>query len=134
MALFIWDWDAQYGESGPEGLRSGSGDTEQGSNWNEDRDVEDRGTDVFVFTASRPEDAQSQEYDANDLDRHVSLEVQLEGFYHGICHNGSYGQIPKLRIKRWLPGMCFFKGCPRLPVIFPWPSNLKVIGLCLNKG
>ncbi|KAK3376265.1 hypothetical protein B0T24DRAFT_572924 [Lasiosphaeria ovina] len=78
--------------------------------------------EVFAFTASRPEDASSDEFDLNDLDRHVSFEVAVEGKIQGQNR-----LVPTLRIRRWLPGMCFFRGVPREEVVFPWPSDLKGI-------
>ncbi|KAK0745447.1 hypothetical protein B0T18DRAFT_409467 [Schizothecium vesticola] len=77
---------------------------------------------VFAFTASRPEDASSDRFDTNDLDRHVSFQVAVEGRIWGQSW-----LVPTLRIRRWLPGMCFFKRIPREEVVFPWPSDLKGI-------
>ncbi|KAK3386499.1 hypothetical protein B0H63DRAFT_430296 [Podospora didyma] len=78
--------------------------------------------EVFAFTASRPEDASSDEFDLNDLDRHVSFEVAVEG-----KTQGQNWLVPTLKIRRWLPGMCFFIRVPREEVVFPWPSDLKGI-------
>ncbi|KAK0713519.1 hypothetical protein B0T26DRAFT_717670, partial [Lasiosphaeria miniovina] len=78
--------------------------------------------EVFAFTASRPEDASSDEFHVNDLDRHVSFEVAVEEKIQGQTW-----LVPTLRIRRWLPGMSFFRGVPREEVVFPWPSDLKGI-------
>ncbi|KAK3373174.1 hypothetical protein B0T24DRAFT_657209 [Lasiosphaeria ovina] len=72
---------------------------------------------TLAFTASRPEDV-TDEYDLNDVDRHVSFEVGVED---------QNSRVPRLRIRRWLPGMCFFSGVPRKEVVFPWPNDLKGI-------
>jgi len=82
-----------------------------------DRDYDDNEGEVLVFTASRPKSQGSDKHDSNDLDRHVSFQVGMEGL------NG----IPSLRIKEWVSGLCFFGGCGRIPVIFPWPADLKEI-------
>ncbi|KAK9779121.1 putative Heterokaryon incompatibility domain-containing protein [Seiridium cardinale] len=73
----------------------------------------------YVFTASWPRENGWEEYDANDIDRHVSLEVmQMEG-------HEEQDQLPRLYTRRWRPGLCFFRGCPREDVLFPWPPGLK---------
>ncbi|KAK6075781.1 hypothetical protein SCUP234_07582 [Seiridium cupressi] len=72
-----------------------------------------------VFTASWPREDGWEVYDANDIDRHVSLEVtQMEG-------HEEQDQLPRLYTRRWRPGLCFFRGCPREDVLFPWPPGLK---------
>ncbi|KAB5529080.1 hypothetical protein GE09DRAFT_1253401 [Coniochaeta sp. 2T2.1] len=78
--------------------------------------------EVFAFTASRPEDCSSEEYDSNDLDRHVSFEVEVEGVV-----GNTDGLIPQLRIRRWLPGLCFFSRVSRAHVVFSWPRDLESI-------
>ncbi|KAK0704081.1 hypothetical protein B0T26DRAFT_733858, partial [Lasiosphaeria miniovina] len=88
----------------------------------DDRGGYDNDGEAFAFTASRPEDASSDKFDLNDLDRHVSFEVAMEGKVQGQNR-----LVPTLRIIRWLPGMCFFRGVHREEVVFPWPSDLKGI-------
>lgn len=78
--------------------------------------------EVFAFTASRPEDYSSEEYDSNDLDRHVSFEVEVEGVV-----SNTNGLIPQLRIRRWLPGLCFFRRVSRAHVVFSWPRDLESV-------
>ncbi|KAK0702747.1 hypothetical protein B0H67DRAFT_595051 [Lasiosphaeris hirsuta] len=50
--------------------------------------------------------------------RHVSFEVGVE---QGLANT------PELRIKRWLPGLCFFRGRERRSVVFSWPDDLKAV-------
>jgi hypothetical protein len=76
----------------------------------------------FVFTASRPKKPGSDRHGANDTNRHVSLEVE---FASSVGRTNS--AVPRLYIKRWLLGLCFFKDCPMMDVIFPWPSTLMAI-------
>lgn len=76
---------------------------------------------AFVFTSVRPGDPGSQTYDANDVDCHVSLEVDVEEALDG-------DSIPQLRVQNWRLGMCFFAGCPRTRVEFPWPRVLRALG------
>ncbi|KAK5657404.1 hypothetical protein OQA88_2974 [Cercophora sp. LCS_1] len=92
MAVFILDWGAKASARGS----------------------------AYAFTASKPEDTRSPLYDRNDIDRHVSFQVDVE--------DGQSGG-PWLRTRRWLPGLCFFRGRPRRSVVFPWPEELKAIGL-----
>jgi hypothetical protein len=74
---------------------------------------------AFVFTSTRQGDPGSQTYDANDIDCHVSLQVD-KGPLTG-------DSVPKLRVRSWLLGMCFFDGCPRTKVVFPWPRALQAV-------
>ncbi|KAI1739708.1 hypothetical protein F4680DRAFT_421281 [Xylaria scruposa] len=78
---------------------------------------------TFVFTSSRPKDYDSGGHEANDIDRHVSLEVEL------ISGTGQTRNQPHLYTKRWVSGICFFVECPRRDVVFPWPPALKNVGL-----
>ncbi|KAI9155039.1 hypothetical protein HJFPF1_07602 [Paramyrothecium foliicola] len=75
---------------------------------------------AFVFTSAWFRDPGSKSYEANDLDRHVSFEVGLE---KSLIGNGS----PHLRVRRWLPGMCFFPGRKLTEVVFPWPRMLQEV-------
>jgi hypothetical protein len=74
---------------------------------------------AFAFTSAWQGDSGSQTHDANDIDRHVSLEVDKGP----LNSNG----LPQLRVRRWLLGMCFFDGCRRTEVVFPWPPTLQAI-------
>ncbi|KAF6822493.1 hypothetical protein CPLU01_11991 [Colletotrichum plurivorum] len=74
---------------------------------------------AFAFTSAWEGDSGSQTHDANDIDRHVSLEVDKGS-------RGS-GGVPQLSVRRWLLGMCFFDGCPRTEVVFPWPRALQAV-------
>lgn len=73
---------------------------------------------AFVFTSAWPRDEGSETHDSNDLDRHVSLVVSCEESPDGFQH---------LRVRRWLLGMCFFEGCPRTEIVFPWPRALQAV-------
>ncbi|TRX91123.1 hypothetical protein FHL15_007911 [Xylaria flabelliformis] len=77
----------------------------------------------FIFTSSWPKNSNSEGLEANDTDRHVSLEVELTS---GTEQTRSQ---PHLYTKRWVSGVCFFVECPRRDVVFPWPPALKNIGL-----
>ena len=79
--------------------------------------------ETFAFTASRPDYVSSAEFDYNDLDRHVSFEVDMEG----LEIDDRNRMIPNLRIRRWLPGLCFFRGMSREEAVFPWPRELEEI-------
>lgn len=75
---------------------------------------------AFVFTSAWFRDPGSKTYEANDIDRHVSLEVSLEEALDGTG-------VPHLRVRRSLLGMCFFDGYPRTKVVFPWPRALQAV-------
>ncbi|KLU85733.1 hypothetical protein MAPG_04753 [Magnaporthiopsis poae ATCC 64411] len=72
----------------------------------------------FVFTSIRQGDDDSPAIIAHDTDCYASLGVDIEGFQAG-------SGVPQLRIRSWLFGMCFFTGCPRVSVVFPWPKALQ---------
>jgi hypothetical protein len=83
----------------------------------------DRGLqEAFVFTATSPMERGYQQHGTNDLDHHVSLEVSwpLSWRQRPNC-------LPRLYIKRWVLGLCFFYGFPKTKVIFPWPSALQAV-------
>ncbi|KAJ9129701.1 Heterokaryon incompatibility [Pleurostoma richardsiae] len=75
---------------------------------------------AFVFTSAWQGDPGSQAHASNDIDRHVSLGVRLDD-----CSPN----CPKRRlwVCRWMFGMCFFDGCARSSVVFPWPRALHAI-------
>jgi hypothetical protein len=78
--------------------------------------------DAYAFTASRPLERGSQERGTNDLNHHLSLEVEC------ITSREKAGcPVPRLYIKRWAAGLCFFYNSATSPVIFPWPSTLLQI-------
>jgi hypothetical protein len=97
------------------------GTPSQTSDMSDESDESDDG-EVFVFTASSPENNSSEEYDSNDLDRHVSFEVEVGGLV-----GDTDGLIPQLRIRRWLSGLCFFKRVRTTYVVFSWPRDLELI-------
>lgn len=73
---------------------------------------------AIVFTASAPRRKGNTIYGSNDLDRHVSLEVDIVG---------TQQSIPRLQTRSWILGLCFFKGIERTEVLFPWPLGLEGI-------
>ncbi|KAK4118106.1 hypothetical protein N657DRAFT_651630 [Parathielavia appendiculata] len=98
-----------------------SGTLSQTSDISDESHESDDG-EVYAFTASRPDDYSSKEYDSSDLDRHVSFEVEVEGLV-----GNTDGLIPQIRIRRWLPGLCFFRRVSRAHVVFSWPRDLESI-------
>ncbi|KAI1409746.1 hypothetical protein F5Y13DRAFT_169379 [Hypoxylon sp. FL1857] len=85
-----------------------------------DDDWQDEAIRSYAFTSVRPAKTQTPE----DIHRHVSLEVEVEWPKQESSERRSSSATPKLYIKRWLNGLCFFEGCPLRPVLFPWPSAL----------
>ncbi|KAI1330310.1 hypothetical protein F5Y16DRAFT_408762 [Xylariaceae sp. FL0255] len=77
----------------------------------------------LIFTSTQPKNPNFGSYEANDTHRHVSIEVE-------IAPRAGYSNehLPHLYVKRWVPGVCFFVGCPRENVVFPWPAVLKKTG------
>jgi hypothetical protein len=77
---------------------------------------------AYAFTASRPLKRGSQQQGTNDLDHYVSLEVEWPLSGKQAPHSP-----PRLYVKRWAVGMCFFYGMTRTKVIFPWPSTFHTV-------
>ncbi|KAI1271192.1 hypothetical protein F5Y07DRAFT_383841 [Xylaria sp. FL0933] len=73
-----------------------------------------------IFTSLWPKDSNIESYITHDIDRHVSLEVDLRGG-SGQTRNSP----PSLYVRRWISGICFFVGRRREEVVFPWPPALK---------
>ncbi|KAM5356989.1 hypothetical protein ACJZ2D_016728 [Fusarium nematophilum] len=109
-AIFVWDSsrteESNIGEKPREANTRSKGD--RGSQ------------EAFVFTAMSPMTRGSQQHGTNDLDHHVSLEVSWP-----LSGRQAPNRLPRLYIKRWLLGLCFFYGYTRTDVIFPWPSALQ---------
>ncbi|KAI2614674.1 uncharacterized protein GGS25DRAFT_472680 [Hypoxylon fragiforme] len=94
----------------------GGGDTEaekDDNDWNED-------VESYAFTA-----AHFGRSSLGDVTRHVSLEVRAEW---PKCDTpataASVAMAPRLYIKRWLNGLCFYDGVPARQVLFPWPAAM----------
>ncbi|KAI0173893.1 hypothetical protein BJ166DRAFT_510501 [Pestalotiopsis sp. NC0098] len=76
--------------------------------------------DSWVFTATWPRETGRGIYDDDDVDHHLSLEVQL-------ASKSGDRDCPRLYTKQWRSGLCFFRGWRRQDVIFPWPRSLSDI-------
>ncbi|OBS15001.1 hypothetical protein FPOA_14028 [Fusarium poae] len=74
--------------------------------------------DSHVFTSIHRNQQGQQSFEYNDLNKHVSLEVDC-------CFGKSARQIPQLYTRRWIHGLCFFHGRSPHSVIFPWPASLQ---------
>ncbi|GAB1319133.1 hypothetical protein MFIFM68171_09343 [Madurella fahalii] len=121
MAVFVWDGEDDaddYADEDTRGFESPDGD----------RSTFYTGRPAFAFTASQPEGLGTTESNLKDLDRHVSFEVRVENL-ESDPNDGYPHPTPRLRIRRWLNGLCFFSGHRRAKVIFPWPEDLRMIGL-----
>ncbi|KAI1098019.1 hypothetical protein F4804DRAFT_325892 [Jackrogersella minutella] len=88
-------------------------------------DWEDETVERYAFTSSRPARYNS----LVDIQKHVSLEVEVEWPKPDEPEARSPPAPPKLYIKRWLNGLCldglglFPESRPRR-VLFPWPRAL----------
>jgi hypothetical protein len=81
-------------------------------------DDDDYDEDCYVFTSFQRAQCDREGFDLNDLDKHVSLEVD--------CDSGlSDRRIPRLYTRRWIHGLCFYHGCSPRSVMFPWPLSLR---------
>ncbi|WAO91523.1 HET domain-containing protein [Fusarium falciforme] len=110
-AIFVWD---------PSRTERNNGDKRRETNT---RSKGDRGSqEAFVFTATSPMERGYQQHGTNDLDHHVSLEVSWP-----LSWRQAPNRLPRLYIKSWLLGLCFFYGFPKTDVIFPWPSALQAV-------
>ncbi|KAI1468923.1 heterokaryon incompatibility protein-domain-containing protein [Daldinia caldariorum] len=86
-------------------------------------DWEDEDEVTYAFT--------SYQFHKEDMpgynEKHVSLEVDIEWQRSDIPEppeGGSSYAPPKLYIKRWLNGLCFFEGLGTDQVLFPWHPTL----------
>lgn len=92
------------------------GDESEGDESEGDDSEGDEGDDSerYAFTAFRPRSSGSSGY-SNDLDRHVSLEVDI----------GAHSDVrPRLYVRRWIHGLSLVQGSPQMDVTFPWPRVL----------
>lgn len=100
-------------------------------------EAEDDGDDgpEYVFTALREREREMDDEmeSVNDVDRHVSLgvDVDLDSDLDLDWGSGGVGRRrrrrrrrPALRTKGWVHGLCFFQGCERVEVVFPWPEGI----------
>ncbi|KAK1635710.1 hypothetical protein BDP81DRAFT_290625, partial [Colletotrichum phormii] len=77
---------------------------------------------VYIFTSSKPMIESSGTLYPNDIDKHVSIEVHGDNLRP---KDFSPESVPKLLIKRWVHGLCFFQKHSRRSVVFPWHPALK---------
>ena len=73
----------------------------------------------YIFTSFWPAEGGSGKFDLNDVERHISMEVDSPDL------KGSYRGRPRLFTKSWIHGLCFFYECPEHDVVFPWPASLQ---------
>ncbi|KAI2619382.1 hypothetical protein GGS26DRAFT_330424 [Hypomontagnella submonticulosa] len=85
-----------------------------------DDDWQDETAKSYAFTSSRL----VEDPVFGNTQRHVSLEVDVEWQRQEESGGRSSYVPPKLYIKRWLNGFCFFEGVSQRPVLFPWPAAL----------
>lgn len=110
-AIFIWEDDGDAPRFNTRGSEGSAYDWHAG---------EQSVPPTFAFTSSRPRKPKSRVLDSNDIDHYVSLEVEFTGI------DAEYN-APRLYIRRWISGLCFFKGHPRSDVIFPWLPSVENI-------
>jgi hypothetical protein len=70
----------------------------------------------YVFTAWSPTRSDDR-LRKRKIDKIVSLEVSLD--------RSTRQDLPRLRTKQWINGLCFFDRCSPEQVAFPWPSSLE---------
>ena len=75
-----------------------------------------RNKESYAFTAWSPTRSDDR-LRKRRIDKIVSLEVSLDG-----CTERN---LPRLRTKQWMNGLCFFDRCSPKQVVFPWPSSLE---------
>ncbi|KAI0175633.1 hypothetical protein GGR52DRAFT_589431 [Hypoxylon sp. FL1284] len=82
-------------------------------------DAWDEAVASYAFTCARPAAGRSGAALSPDASyRHVSLEVDAE------FAPARDRAPPRLYVRRWLNGLCFFEGAPPRDVLFPWPAAL----------
>jgi hypothetical protein len=77
----------------------------------------------YMFTALGENESGSSVDSRNDIDRHVSLEVEVED----LAKARAQGRAPRLRTKRWRNGLWFSHEAPQ-EVLFPWPKSFQTKG------
>ncbi|KAI1653610.1 heterokaryon incompatibility protein-domain-containing protein [Daldinia decipiens] len=82
--------------------------------WKNENDIS------YAFTSSQFHEEDKPGY----TEKHVSLEVDIEWQRRDRPEGRSPCMIPKLYIKRWLNGICFFDSVHRREVLFPWHPTL----------
>jgi hypothetical protein len=70
----------------------------------------------YVFTAWKPRKEPDDMSWSSNLDNYVSLNVDVIG--------DTIQNPPRLRIKEWINGLCFFFGTTQYDVVFPWHTSL----------
>ncbi|KAG4221990.1 hypothetical protein PC116_g29534 [Phytophthora cactorum] len=84
-------------------------------------DWEDEDEVSYAFTSYQFHKEDTPGY----IEKHVSLEVDIEWHRRDRSSGGrSPYAPPKLYIKRWLNGLCFFEGFGAEQVLFPWHPTL----------
>ncbi|KAL6910134.1 hypothetical protein GGI43DRAFT_389416 [Trichoderma evansii] len=124
-AVFVWsdtDEDEDEDEDECEDEDMDEDEDESGYEYEDEDEEEDevRLPPAYVFTSAWSRNEGSGTHDTNDIDRQVSLEVDFEEPPNG-------GGVPHFRVRKWLLGMCFFEGCSRTEVVFPWPRALQAV-------
>ncbi|SCV31966.1 uncharacterized protein FFFS_03065 [Fusarium fujikuroi] len=89
-------------------------DTDTDSEMSVDSDGHDGHFHVFTSFDSAQID---HGVDFNDLDKHVSLQVNYDIAKGGV-------RVPRLYTRHWIHGLCFNYDCSPRPVVFPWPVSL----------
>lgn len=88
--------------------------------WKGEDEDEDEEDVSYAFT--------SYQFHKEDMpgytEKHVSLEVDIEWQRRDRSEGRSSCTPPKLYIKRWLNGLCFFEGAHTGQVLFPWHPTL----------
>ena len=75
------------------------------------------GTDCLIFTSwNRTKEKAKEGRYQRSLAKFASLEVELDG--------KRPDGIPRLRIRQWINGLCFFRRESMFEVCFPWPGSL----------
>ncbi|KAI0116856.1 hypothetical protein F4814DRAFT_439428 [Daldinia grandis] len=80
----------------------------------------DEGRASYAFTSYQFHEEDMPGY----TEKHVSLEVDIEWQKRDRSEGRSHYTSPKLHIKRWLNGLCFFEGAQIGQVLFPWHPTL----------
>ncbi|KAH8586817.1 hypothetical protein B0O99DRAFT_678522 [Bisporella sp. PMI_857] len=86
-AIFIWEGDDHEVGEIEGSWDEKSEDMRSQDNASDKSDRRQTALPAFVFTASCPKKTSSGQYDINDLDRHVSLEVECAGLTKQVISN-----------------------------------------------
>ncbi|KAI0482309.1 heterokaryon incompatibility protein-domain-containing protein [Xylariaceae sp. FL0804] len=138
-AIFVGDGEDDWGEedsSTPPPASASSQDASVAGKGGEGKEEEEEEEEEEAAEQKEEEeeddDDEEEDSTSQDLLHHVSLEVDVEwpttAAAAGDEPPAATAAAPRLLVRRWINGLCFFEGEPQRRVLFPWPPALLAQG------